>query len=237
MLHAMTPESKFRAQKGSAFVYVFLAVVLTGLLVFTLTNGPQKAASSAQIDDLANGIQSDLKAASAAVTECALNYSSPVDRNGDGKTCADATTGTCSGVSVIDNPNPTFPLYDSGATTSAYGGTGTALKNVTCPGAPGRPAIFNQANGQTFRVLDLFNTGTPTYSVNYLTDNTEGVLLRITRASSSALWTEAMSRLNGRYSTCQAAAVTAAGTCANGCFYYWIVRRSTSTTGVEGGCP
>lgn len=208
------------AEKGSVFAYILIAIFLAGLLVMTLTSGPQKSATTEQIDELTGSVQSDLKLISAGVNECVLQYSSKVDVNADG-------------TDDFSNPNIPFPLYDSAGTS---GGTGVAIKNIVCPGAPGTPVVFGNKNGQGLRTLDIF-AASPIYTVNYLSDSTEGVLIRITRNAANPLWTEAISRLNGRYSTCEAANVTAGGTCANGCFYVWLLRRSTSAIGVEGGCP
>jgi hypothetical protein len=215
-------------QKGSIFAYILIAILLLGVLIMTLTGGPQKSTTTVQLDELTNLIRADLMQISAAINECVLNNSTPLDLNADGT------------VDSTDNPNPTFPLYNTtfNAGTS-YGGTGTAIANITCPGAAGAPTamplIFNNMGGRALRTL----ADTSLYTVNYLNNATEGVQIRITRTASSPLWTEAISRLNSQYSQCKAAAVapTGAGTCANGCFYLWVLRQSTSDSSIEAGCP
>jgi hypothetical protein len=77
----------------------------------------------------------------------------------------------------------------------------------------------------------------------YFTDSTEGIYLRITRTVSDPLWTEAIARLNNKYTACSVAVVAAGNTdpylytCTNGCLYYWILRRSTSSGAFKAGCP
>ncbi len=210
-------------QSGSILIYIMAAVFLMGLLVASMTQGSKKSATTVQIDLMTSYLQIDLKTTQEKVIECVRTYSSAVDVNNDG--AIDAT----------DNPNTPFPLYGAGADTLANlssGGVGTAIANVRCPGAPdGQRAVFGAE--KSFKMLD----DTATYTTTYLTDATEGTYIRITRAAAEDLWTEAISRVNSKISPCAAAAVTAGGTCANGCLYYWILRRATSVIGPEAGCP
>jgi hypothetical protein len=153
-----------------------------------------------------------------AITECVLTYSAATDIDGDGDTDA------------ADNPNPPYPLYND----LSSAGAGETLADIKCPGAPAsQQLLFNNQAGHTFKVL----SDTATYTATYFNDGTEGVMILLTRASGDTLWTEAISRLNAKYSTCKAANVTAPGPCVDGCFYFWVKRLSTSVTAVEGGCP
>jgi hypothetical protein len=215
------------AERGSVFFYILAAIFLLGVLVVTLTGGPQKSATTGQLDELSTLVHGDLKQIAAAINECVLSYPAAADLDGDGSKTA------------TDNPNPPFPLYSATlppAAPGSYGGTGAAFADITCPGAPGLPKVFDPAKGRYLRVLGDASA----YTVNYLTDTTEGVLIRVTSASANPLWTEAISRLNKKYSACSAAAVTAGGTCVNGCFYLWIMRRTDTTaigtTGAEAAC-
>ena len=213
-------------QKGSVVIYILIAIFLTGLLIAAMTQGSKKSASSGQLDQMALFGLADIKTIQSAITECAQTYPSPTDVDGDGD--KDAT----------DNPNPPFPLYCANAAcalaTMTSGAAGVDITLAGCPGAgAGQKVVFNRNAGNNFKLLG----DTATYTTKYFTDATEGTYIRITRATSDPLWTEAISRLDDKFSECSAAAVTAAGTCANGCFYYWIVRRATSVLGGEAGCP
>ena len=197
-------------QKGSIVVYILIAIFLTGVLIAAMTQGSKKNASSEQMDEMMLYLQNDIKTIQSFVAECAQSYPG-------------AVTG-------VTNPNTPFPLYSD----LSSGGTGNVIATIKCPGAPAaQQTIFSNNAGSSFKLL----SDTTTYTTQYFTDGTEGVYFRITRASGDPLWTEAISRLNNKYSKCSAAAVTSGGTCANGCFYFWVLRRTTSTLGGEAGCP
>lgn len=213
-------------QGGSIITYALIAIFLTGLLIAAMSQGAKKTASTSHLDEMMLYLQVDIKTIQEAISECVQTNSAAVDVNGD------------SAIDATDNPNAPFPLYGTGADTLANlssGAAGTAIANIRCPGAPdGQRAIFSGNMGNKFKTLG----DTATYTTTYFTDATEGVYMRITRATGEALWTEAISRLNGKYSTCAASVVTAAGTCVNGCFYYWFVRRSPGGgLAPEAGCP
>lgn len=222
-------------QRGSVVTYILIALFLVGLLLAALSQGANKTADSSQLDEMMLYLQLDLKTIHTAANECIQTYSDAVDVDGDGTIDAD------------DNPNPLFPLYGTGARATLTSGTtgaetttdtGTAIANIGCPGSPNaNTAVFSGDQKNIFKILGDTATYTTTYFNNGGAASTEGVYIRITRANADPLWTEAISRLNNKYSACSAAAVTAGGTCANGCFYYWILRRSTSVLGGEVGCP
>ena len=205
-------------QKGSVVTYLLIALFLTGLLVAALSQGAKKNASTEQIDEMVLYLQNDIKTVYTAVDECAQNYPKAVDVNGDNV------------INSTDNPNPPFPLY--GDLSSA--GVGATVTDIKCPGAPAaQQVIFSGNAGNLFKLIG----DTTNYTTKYFTDGTEGVYVRIARNSDDALWTEAISRVNSKYSGCVAANVTD-GTCTHGCIYYWVVRRATSVLATESGtCP
>jgi len=219
-----------KRQKGSVVVYAIMTIFLMGLLITSLSQGPKKNASSAQIDQLTLFLQQDIKSVHTAISECFQMYPTPVDVDGSG--IIDAT----------DNPNAPFPLYCadatcdlSGLTSDGISGTtGVPIAEIGCPGAPdSQRVIFNRNVGNNFKLL----SDTTTYTAKYFTDGTEGVYLRITRVNSDDLWEESISRLNEKYSACSAATTTGAAPCTNGCFYYWIVRRASNALGGESDQP
>jgi hypothetical protein len=195
----------------------------------TVTEGPKKSATTRQLDELGIMLDNDIRMIEAAVGDCILSYQSAVDIDGDGD--KDTT----------DNPNAPFPvIYDS---TTGYAASGDIAKAI-CPGWPPTPLtppatasrrqlLVSPLAGRAFKVLG----DTTRYTTLYNTDTTEGVYLRITRASANALWTEALARLDARMSECKMAIVTAPGVCVNGCLYYWIRRLPGSVLGPEAGCP
>lgn len=204
-------------EKGSVIAYTMIAIFLLGLLIATLSQGSSKTASTTHLDQMALYLQIDLKTIQGAVSECAQIYPGIVDANGDGN-------------DDNANPNPPFPLYSD----LSSGAAGEVLTSTKCPGAPtAQQAVFSNNAGALFKLIG----DTTVYTTRYFTDATEGAYVRITRATSDPLWTEAISRVNAKSSACAVAAVTAAGTCANGCLYYWMVRRATSVLGPEAGCP
>lgn len=223
-----------RAEQGSVITYILLVMFLIGILMVSMTEGPKRSAQTQQLDDLVLSLKSDISLIESSVNDCILVYSAAIDRDGDGD--KDET----------DNPNPPFPLVYNSAT--GYATTGPIAQAI-CPGAPPAPLnhlaappadepsrkqlLIGGQSGRAFKALG----NTALYTTTYTTDTTEGVYVRITRATPHLLWTESISRLNAAYSTCKAATVTAAGDCVNGCFYYWIKRLPTSVLGPEAGCP
>jgi hypothetical protein len=204
--------------RGSVIVYILITIFLLGMLIFSLTSGPKKSIVSQHIDENFSALSSDISVIESSINDCVLFYSKKVDSDGDG-------------VDDNNNPNIPYPLYPPLLTS---GGAGTSLTGILCPGAPpAKQKVFDNKAGHSFRVL----ANTSLYTLNYLTDTTEGVLVRVTRASADPIWAETIARLDSKYSDCKAAALTAAGTCVNGCFYYWILRRATSVTAPEAGCP
>lgn len=213
----MGTEGFVMRQQGSIIIYILITIFLLGMLIFSLTSGPKKSAVSQQLDANFSAMGSDVSIIESSINDCVLFYSKKVDADGNG-------------VDDNNNPNVPYPLYP----LLASGGTGTALLDILCPGAPpAKRKVFDNRAGHSFKML----ADTSRYTLNYLTDTTEGILVRITRNAADPVWTETIDRLNGKYSDCKAAAVTAAGTCVNGCFYFWVLRRPTSVTAVEAGCP
>lgn len=197
-------------------MYALIALVLTGLLIAAMTEGAKKNASSIQLDEMMLFLQADLKTIHMAINECVQLYPKAVDG--------------------ITNPNVPFPLYSNMAGGAFVNNTVNGIDNIQCPGAPaGQQTIFDRNAGNNFKLLGDTNM----YTTIYMSDATEGVYVRVTRAKTDAVWTEALSRLNTKYSPCSAAAVPpgSGAPCENGCFYYWIMRPATSTLGGETAQP
>jgi len=243
----MIREEVFMRQKGSILVYILIAIFLTGMLIASMTQGAKKSASSEQINEMMMYLQADLRSIQANITECVVSYQNnnfcPPNAAETGLNCVNQFNGQDTG-----NPNPPFPVYTTNP--SAAGTSGTPLASILCPRAPSaEQTIFTNNVSQSLKLLQ----DTSNYTVTYFNENNtnvpgsgiEGVYLRITRAAgiTDPLWTEALTRLNTKYSACQVAVVTpgnadpAGYTCTNGCLYYWILRLPTSSTSWKAGCP
>jgi hypothetical protein len=207
---------KSNSQSGNVLVYIMLTIFFIGLLIVTLTQGTSKNVTTQQLDSLTTGLKSDIDFIETTIDECAASYTAAIDVNND------------NAINTTDNPNAPYPLYTVALTNS---GVGTALATVYCPGS--HQPLFDSSTANNLKLLG----STTVYTTTFFNETTEGVLVRITRATASDLWTTAISRLNTRYSECKAAVVTDGGTCLNGCFYYWFKRPATSVIGIpEAGC-
>ena len=187
----MTP-MKRPHHAGSVITYVLIMIFLVGLLTMSVTEGPKRSPTSQKLDNLVISLQSDLDLIEAAINDCVLVHPGVIDIDGDGDT------------DTTDNPNAPFPIryttaagYDLG--TSVFGN----ITDTICPSTPPAPIdtsvgppypaattqqlLFSGQGGRGFKLLG----DTATYTTTYSTDATEGVLVRITRATQSALWTEA----------------------------------------------
>lgn len=222
------------SERGNILLYILIAIFLSGVLVVTLTQGPEKSALTSQLDELSVAIKSDISTIESAVMDCVIMYpKGGPDTNGNGT------------ISATENANNPFPM---GSNIAAYAWNEINAGSFGCPGAPapdpGLPddfqPILNTKEGRALRVLSD-TTNFSTWIIN--SDQNEGVVLLITKPTSDPLWLETISRLNSNYSTCKAATVVGAanyspiGNCTNGCFLYWFKRPSTSTWGPEAGCP
>ncbi|MBI3441860.1 MAG: hypothetical protein HY052_08715 [Proteobacteria bacterium] len=209
-----------RRQAGSVVAYALIAIFLMGLLLAAMTQGVKQSANTSHLNEIMQYVQVDIKTIQGAIGECVQTYPGMVDADGNG-------------IDDHNNPNVPFPLYSD----LSSGAAGEAIVSIKCPGAPtGQQVIFSGNMGSPLKLLG----DTTTYSTTYFTDATEGSYIRITRAAKDALWTEAISRLDGKYSACSVSVVapTGAGTCANGCLYYWFVRRSPGGgLAPKAGCP
>lgn len=227
----MSLTSSRRSESGSIIIYILIAIFLTGLLVAAMTTGAKKSASSGQVMEAFQYLQSDIKTVQQSVNECMEVYSKPVDRNGDGT------------IDATDNPNPPFPMYCADSTcalSSLSSGTGgTPVANIGCPGAPdGQRVIFGKNVNNNFKLLG----NTSAYTTTFFNTAAEGVFIRITPSAGSSVWSETLTRLDGAFSKCAASAVVAnpdplGFDCSSGCFYYWIVRNPTSSASFEASCP
>ncbi len=202
-------------QKGSIIIYILIAIFLTGLLVEMMTQGATKSASSSQINAMVMELQKDIQTIHNKVAECPVIYPTQL-------------TGTPS------NPNQPWPMYCANSscvlTAMTSGGTGTTLSLVGCPGAPtGQQLVFPNTVTDNLKLLD----DSSNYNVTYISNSTDGIMLRVTRVGSDPLWSEAISRLSAKFAPCASKVVMAnpdplGYDCSGGCFYYWILRKSTS---------
>jgi hypothetical protein len=240
ILNMISPRQR-KDNRGSIIIYILIAIFLTGLLVAAMSQGAKKSASSEQIDEVMMYMQTDIQAVQANITECVVSYQNnnfcPPNSSGPGLSCQDEFQTQDGG-----NPNVPFPLYHD----LTSGGSGDALVNSTattsimCPRAPAaQQQIFTKSITQSLKLLQ----DTSNYTTTYFTNGSEGVYLRITRTLSDPIWTEAITRLNNKYTACSVAYVAPGGTdptgytCTYGCLYYWILRRSTSNASWKAGCP
>ena len=217
--------TKAPCQKGSIIVYILIAIFLTGLLVSMMSQGTKKSASSGQVNELMLYLQADIQTVQSNITECVVSYQ-------NNNFCPPSDAGGCVNQFATQdagNPNVPFPM-----------GNGGALTAITCPRAPAaQQTIFT---GNTIQSLKLFQD-TANYTVTYFTNNTEGIYFRITRNVSDPVWTEALVRMDTKYSACSVAYVAPGGmdptgfSCTNGCLYYWIKRLPTSSASWKAGCP
>lgn len=238
--------AKASREKGSIIVYILIAIFLTGLLVSMMSQGAKKSASSEQIDEVMMYLQADIQTVQSNITECVTSYQNNNFCPSSGCVSQYGSTTTV-GTPDYGNPNPPFPMPAS----SSSGTVGTALASIQCPRAPsGQQTIFTDSITQSLKLLQ----DTANYTTTYFNGNSsvadsgnsgvyEGVYLRIERTVSDPVWTEAIARMNNKYSACSVAYVAPGGTdptghaCPNGCLYYWILRLPTSSTSWKTGCP
>ena len=120
-------------QKGSALVYILIAIALLAALTATFMGSSSQQTSSQNTFNVASELNSQINFIRSAIQECVLTYPA-----GD------------TGVAAFDpaeqrnNPYPVMPIVDYFAedvppatNTGASGGTTSLVKDIRCPGNPG----------------------------------------------------------------------------------------------------
>lgn len=236
-------------ERGSALVYILIAIALLAALTFTFMEPSSQQTTSQNTFKTASGVETQVEMIRSAIQECVLIYS-------EGDACISNTTAHANcqngsvetGVTRVHYPiNPDSTFY-TGATPGRAGNM--QVKNIRCPGNnPGETTthddhalIFSAASGKFMPPApDLF-TDWEYYH------GPDGIFFWTTTDKTDAFITSALDKIDDKYAECEADVVHGGGSgadldsassvaCAanNICFRVWMIATSATYEGDDDG--
>tara|TARA_B100000242_G_scaffold294292_1_gene276067 strand:+ start:5931 stop:6680 length:750 start_codon:yes stop_codon:yes gene_type:complete len=228
-----------KAERGSALVYILIAIALLGALTVTFMEPSSQQTSSQSGFRTVTAVKSQIDVIRSAVQECVLRYS-----NGD-QTAAIQTSDS--------GANQIYPLKPN-STYLASPTVGTRLvKDLKCPGNQGSTVNDHQPifGGSTGKFLqpppDLFEDW-------QWYNGDDGVFFWTRTSKSDAFLTSALQKIDENFSECEADMVDASGgdvdmdsdatsqaVCPDGsvCYRVWMINLGTAPHGdynVDNSC-
>lgn len=224
-------------QRGSALVYILIAIALLAALTATFMDSSSQQTSTQNSFNTVTELKSQINLIRSAIDECVLRYPA-----GDTGMPAANPVGA-------QNPVRPYPLmpnnsYMASPTSGTY-----MVNDIRCPGNPGNSNNHSKVFGGTSgRYLPpapkLFDAW------NYY-NHTDGVFFYIRTNKSDAYLGEALQKLDTEFSKCETqyvnatsavyfdAANTAAYGCAAGykCLRVWVKPNTGAVYPGETGCP
>lgn len=191
---------RVRSEKGSALVYILIAIALLAALTLTFMEPSSQQTQSQGTFKVVSEISSQADFIRSAVQECVLMYP------GGDATIDNGGAGTDPGA---DHRYPINP-NSSHFSTATLGASGDRLvKNIRCPGNPGDDVnhvkIFSASSGK-------FLPPAPPLFENWQWYNgTDGVFFWIESAKSDAYLQTALSKLDDQFAECEADVIDASG--------------------------
>lgn len=233
-------EEHFFDEKGSALVYILIAIALLAALTVSFMEPSSKQTQSQNTFKTVSEIQSQVEFIRSTVQECVLTYS------GGDVTIDNSGTGT--DVSA-DRRYPIKPnsTHYTGATIGAT--AGRLVKDIRCPGNPGddknHVKIFGGSAGK-------FLPPPPKHFDDWQWYNgVDGIYFWVETTKTDAFLQTALSKLDNEFGDCESDTIDASAgavnldsdavtSCSNGayCFRLWmIVNSGTAVFPDEVGCP
>lgn len=226
-------ERSRQAQRGSALVYILIAIALLAALTATFMDSSSEQTSAQSLANTVTEVGSQVNFIMSAIEECALVYP-----EGDA---------TLSGTNNTPYPiNPTSIYLTDHTTGVDY------VRDARCPGNPGDSAdhanIFGGTSGK-------FLPPPPRLLSDWIYYNgADGVFFYAETNKTDTFLTDALSKLDGKYAECQMDVVNATAgavalstdgaSCISGyrCLRVWLKILPTATyngdtEGDEANCP
>ncbi len=229
-------------QRGSALIYILIAIALLAILTATFMDSSSQQTTSQNTFNTVTDLNSQVNFVRSAIQECVLSYP---------EGAADAA-----GTSNIPYPiNPSSAGYFTAPATPAANDN---VSNVKCPGNPQgnvklHATIFGGSSGKFLPPKpNLFNDW------SYY-NGTDGVFFYTGSDKSDAYLSAALSKLDDQFGECEAdivdnsAGVSALDIATEGasgpncpanttCFRVWMIAQTTAnyvgdTAGDEAACP
>lgn len=231
-------EKTMERQKGSALVYILIAVALLAALTATFMDSSSQQTSSQNSFNAVTELKSQINLIRSAVDECVLRY--PAGDSGM------PFTNPVGGQS----PVRPYPLMPNNSYMAAPASSGFFVNDIRCPGNPGNSnnhaKVFGGTSGRYLPPAPkLFGPW-----VYY--NNTDGVFFYTGTNKSDAYLASAMEKIDSEFSKCETQYIDASGStvyldaantvayaCSSGyrCLRVWIKPTATAVYPGETGCP
>lgn len=233
---------KSAPERGSAFVYILIAIALLAALTTSFMRPSSQQTTAQQSFKTISNLKSQIEFTRSAIQECVILFP-------DGDRGANGSSG------LIGTSNTPFPINPS-STYLTSPDANNQLRNVRCPGDPGdstdHAEIFSGRSGKFLQPPpDLFE--------EWIYENhADGVFLYTSTDKTDAFLDTALQKLDDEFSECEADIVDASGgdveltstanvsdpKCPNGstCFRLWLITQSSAvyngdTDGEETAVP
>lgn len=247
----MNGPSQINPERGSALVYILIAIALLAVLTITFMQPSSQQTSSQNTFKTVSGMEGQIEVIRSAIQECILSYPR-----------GDSTIVTGGGAPTDPDARKNYPINPDSDhyATATPGKSGDRLvRNIRCPGNnPGganqadHALIFASSSGKYLAPPpDLFGEW------QYY-NGTDGVFYWIATDKSDAFLLAAMKKLDEKYSECETDVIESshapAGNknldsagdvvCPSGsaCFRLWMIQDATAVfngdaDGDEAACP
>jgi hypothetical protein len=227
------------AERGSALVYILIAIALLAALTVSFMQPSGNQTQSQNVFKTVSELQSQADFIRATVQECVLSHS------GGDRTINTAGGGSDPGAN-LQYPLKPSSTHFTGATVGPTVGS-RLVRDIRCPGDPGDNPSAGEtvgAPGNARNHARIFGGSTgrfmpppPALFNDWQWYNgTDGVFFWISSGNSDAFIADAYDRLKGSFAACEADIVTGATnldvagetSCGtnNSCFRVWVVRKT-----------
>jgi type II secretory pathway pseudopilin PulG len=232
--------------RGSALIYILIAVALLAALTVSLMEPSSQQAQSQNTSNLVTNIDAQATFVVSAVQECTLTYP---DQDSELTTTEQENT---------PYPiNPEDPYFDAQSSAIASAAD-NAVSGIRCPGNPGGDGATNQDHALIFGGSSgkFLPPPPPLFDAWEYYNGADGVFFFTKTNKTDAFIQTSLQRLDDAYAECEAdvndqlsgAAVNlssditpgdgAERSCPAGyiCFRYWIIQKA-SAVATDAGCP
>lgn len=224
-------------QKGSALVYILIAIALLAALTATFMDSSSQQTSSQNSFNTVAELKSQINMIRSAIDECVLTYP-----GGDSTMPANPVGG--------ENPIRPYPLNAYNTYMTSPSSSTSYVSDIRCPGNPGNSnnhaKIFGGTSGKFLPQPPKLFTGWFYYN------NIDGVFILNATDKSDAFLTEAMKKIDSEFSKCEVQYIDASAglvhttsnnntgyACGAGwkCLRIWIKPTASAIYPGETGCP
>lgn len=232
--------------KGSALVYILIAIALLAALTVSLMEPSSQQTQSQGSTNLVTDIGGQVSFITSSISECVLSHPDQ-----------DSELTTTEQKNAPYPINPMDPYFDTQSATPASD-VDDKVTNIRCPGNPGGSGPTNQNHARIFGgASGKFLPPAPALFTDWTYYNgADGIYIMTTSSKTDPFISSALTKLDAKYSNCESEVIdrrsaaalsittdTTPGdsgvrTCAAGsiCFRYWVVLKATAIH-QDASCP